>query len=72
MYACKQWDMTQAQKSVSSRPILLAIHARAHTHPPRFDRSPRTLTRINRITSACDRPQLLKLQILRSVTCEVC
>ena len=29
MYACKQWDMTQVQKSVSSRPILLAIHARA-------------------------------------------
>ena len=43
-----------------------------HAHPPRFDRSPRALTRINRTTSACNRPQLLKIQILRSVTCEVC
>ena len=43
-----------------------------HTHPPRFDRSQRALTRINRTTSACNRPQLLKIQILRSVTCEVC
>ena len=43
-----------------------------HAHPPWFDRSPRALTRINRITSASNRPQLLKLQILRSATCEVC
>ena len=72
MYACKQWDMTHAQKSVSSASDFARDPCTRHTHPPRFDRSPRALTRINRMASACGRPQLLKLQILRSVTCEVC